>query len=53
MLVEGSQYHQTNLLNSDLLSQLDPSAPLLQLTTAIPWQDFDKAFTKRDYVQFY
>jgi len=28
-----------------LLFQLDPNDPLLQLAAAIPWQDFEAAFS--------
>jgi len=38
MLTESSGQHQTNLFGSDLLLQLDPNAPLLQLAAVIPWQ---------------
>lgn len=46
MLSQSSEHHQTNLFGHDLLLQLDPSDPLLQLAAVIPWQDFDKAFSK-------
>ena len=46
MLTQNSEYHQTNFFGSDLLLQLDPNDPLLQLATVIPWQDFDEAISK-------
>ena len=46
MLTESSKHHQTNLFGSDLLLQLDPKDPLIQLAAVIPWQDFDEAFAK-------
>ena len=38
--------HQPNLFGNDLLQQLDPADPLLQLSSVIPWADFDQAFAK-------
>lgn len=38
--------HQTSFFGTDLLLQLDPQDPLLQLTRVIPWSDFDQAFAK-------
>lgn len=38
--------HQTSFFGTDLLLQLDPQDPLLQLSQAIPWSDFDQAFAK-------
>ncbi len=35
---------QRHLFGDDLLFQLDPNDPLLQLSRVIPWQDFDEAF---------
>ena len=46
MLTSSSPYHQTNIFGSDLLLQLDPSDPLLKLSTTIPWGIFDKEFAK-------
>ena len=46
MLTQSSGQHQTNLFGSDLLLQLDPNDPLLQLAAAIPWQNFDQSFSK-------
>lgn len=46
MLRQSSEYHQTNFFGSDLLLQLDPNEPLLQLSAVIPWQDFEQAFSK-------
>ena len=47
MVTESAQRHQTNLFGSDLLMQLDLNDPILQLAAGIPWQDFDKEFSKR------
>ena len=46
MLTPSSEHHQTNLFGTDLLMQLDPTDPLLQLAAVIPWQDFDEAFAQ-------
>ena len=46
MLTSTSTGHQTNLFGTDLLQQLDPTAPLLQLAQVIPWPEFDQAFTR-------
>jgi IS5 family transposase len=46
MLSQSPEHHQTNLFGSDLLMQLDPNDPLLQLSRAIPWQDFEQEFSK-------
>ena len=46
MLSQSPQHHQTNLFGSDLLMQLDPNDPLLQLASVIPRQDFEEAFSK-------
>jgi len=47
MLINSSNdAHQPNLFGNDLLLQLDPADPLLQLSSVIPWSDFDQAFTK-------
>ncbi len=47
MLMNSStDAHQLNFFTNDLLQQLDPSDPLLQLSAVIPWNDFDTAFTK-------
>jgi IS5 family transposase len=37
---------QPNLFGTDLLQQLDPADPLLQLASVIPWRDFDQAFSQ-------
>jgi len=42
--------HQLNFFGNDLLQQLDPEDPLLQLSKVIPWSDFDNAF-KKHYTQ--
>jgi len=44
MLTKSTGSHQTNLFGNDLLMQLDPSDPLLQLAAVIPWQRFDDLF---------
>jgi IS5 family transposase len=44
MLTRSSELHQTNLFGQDLLLQLDPDDPLLQLASAIPWETFDQDF---------
>lgn len=46
MLTPSSTAHQTNLFGTDLLQQLDPRDPLLQLAKVIPWAEFDRAFAK-------
>jgi len=46
MLSQSSEHHQTNLFGSDLLMQLDPTDPLLQLSAVIPWHDFEQEFSK-------
>jgi len=46
MLSQSSEHHQANLFGSDLLLQLDPNAPLLQLSQIIPWHDFEQEFSK-------
>ena len=45
MLRHSSTIHQPNLFGTDLLMQLDVNDPLLQLADAIPWQEFDEAFS--------
>ena len=42
--------HQLNFFGNDLLQQLDPRDPLLQLSQAIPWSNFDNRF-KKHYTQ--
>lgn len=46
MLTRSPEHHQTNLFGTDLLLQLDPTDPLLQLAAVIPWEDFEQAFAK-------
>jgi IS5 family transposase len=46
MLSQSSEHHQTNLFGTDLLMQLDPNDPLLQLGATIPWQIFNQEFSK-------
>jgi len=38
--------HQASFFGTDLLLQLDPKDPLLQLSSVIPWSDFDLAFAR-------
>jgi IS5 family transposase len=45
MLRRSSTIHQPNLFRTDLLIQLDVNDPLLKLAGAIPWQEFDEAFS--------
>ena len=44
MLVGSERGQQLSFFGEDLLSQLDERDPLLVLSKAIPWQDFDAAF---------
>ena len=44
MLTRSSDIHQTNLFGQDLLLQLDPDDPLLQLASAIPREKFYQDF---------
>ena len=47
MLINSStDSFQPNLFGTDLLQQLDPADPLLQLAAVIPWRDFELAFSK-------
>jgi IS5 family transposase len=46
MLTSSSSSHQTSFFGTDLLTQLDPTDPLLQLGQVIPWQDFEHSFTQ-------
>ncbi len=45
MLKQTSSANQLNLFGTDLLMQLDFNDPLLKLSTAIPWHDFEQAFS--------
>lgn len=45
MLTPGRTFHQPNLFETDLLWQLDSADPLLQLANAIPWHEFEEAFS--------
>lgn len=45
MLSTSPNPNQGNLLFSQLMEQLDPSHPLLQLSRRIPWQDLEGEFT--------
>ena len=44
MLRNTPQNHQMNIFGTDLLQQLDPSEPLINLGRRIPWQDFHDEF---------
>ena len=44
MLTHSDRHQQTSFFGVDLLDQLDPSDPLILLSKAIPWHDFDEAF---------
>ena len=46
MLRNTPDNHQTKIFGTDLLQQLDPSEPLLNLSARIGWQDFHEAFKK-------
>ncbi len=46
MLTKYTETHQTSFFGTDLLLQLDPADPLLQLSEVIPWLDFEQAFRK-------
>ena len=37
--------NQINFLHANLLDQLNPKHPLLQLAENIPWDDFEEAFS--------
>lgn len=45
MLTPSQTFHQPSLFETDLLLQLDPSDPLLKLSSVIPWYEFDEAFS--------
>ena len=46
MLTPSNTGHQTSFFGTDLLLQLDSSDPLIQLSQAIPWSEFEDAFAK-------
>ena len=46
MLTLSNTGHQTSFFGTDLLLQLDSSDPLIQLSHAIPWSEFEEAFAK-------
>jgi len=46
MLRNTPDNHQMNIFGTDLLQQLDPSEPLINLATRIPWQNFHEDFKK-------
>ena len=48
MLKNTPENHQTNIFDTDLLQQLDPTEPLLQLSKRIPWQEFHDEFKSHD-----
>ncbi|MCP5245439.1 MAG: hypothetical protein H6937_05620 [Burkholderiales bacterium] len=41
MLTPSKTFHQPSLFETDLLLQLDPTDPLLKLSTVIPWHVFE------------
>mgnify|MGYP003385976923 CR=1 FL=1 len=43
MVIKNAKTHQSNLFGTDLLLQLDPIDPLLKLTAAIVWQEFERS----------
>ena len=45
MLTRSRTCHQPSLFGTDLLLQLDANDPLLKLASAIPWHEFDEAFS--------
>ncbi|MDR4513929.1 hypothetical protein [Nitrosomonas sp.] len=45
MLTPSKTFHQPSLFETDLLLQLDPTDPLLKLSTVIPWHVFDGALS--------
>jgi IS5 family transposase len=46
MLTPSNTGHQTSFFGTDLLLQLDSSDPLIQLSQAIPWSEFEDSFAK-------
>lgn len=44
MLTKTPELHQANLFEADLLLPLDPADPLLRLSAAIPWHQFEESF---------
>lgn len=46
MLTPSNTGHQTSFFGTDLLLQLDSSDPLIQLSQAIPWSEFEDTFAK-------
>ena len=44
MMTPSRTNHQANLFYSDLLLQLDPKDPLIQLSQVIPWHVFEESF---------
>jgi IS5 family transposase len=46
MLTPSNTGHQTSFFGTDLLLQLDSSDPLIQLSQAIPWSEFEDTFSK-------
>jgi IS5 family transposase len=48
MLLPENTAYQTNLFGTDLLQQLNPEDPLLQLAAMILWMEFEQAFAKHN-----
>jgi len=46
MLTPSKTGHQTSFFGTDLLLQLDYSDPLIQLSQAIPWSEFEQSFSQ-------
>ena len=46
MLTPTNTGHQTSFFGTDLLLQLDSGDPLIQLSQAIPWSEFEGSFAK-------
>ena len=46
MLTPSNTGHQSSFFGTDLLLQLDSNDPLIQLSQAIPWSEFEDAFAK-------
>ena len=46
MLTPSNTGHQTSFFGTDLLLQLDFNDPIIRLSQAIPWVEFEEAFAK-------
>jgi len=46
MLTPSNTGHQSSFFGTDLLLQLDSNDPLIQLSQAIPWSEFEDTFAK-------